>query len=122
MSNEEIDELDKILYDYEQKSTNVIVIVSISENLTEDNFRQYAFNLANNCKIGQADKNNGLLIIYSSKLQQLGFVLGLGTEKVLTNEMFDKIMSEKIRPEFKKSNYYKGLRDAVAEVIKVWQN
>lgn len=122
MSNEEIDELDKILYDYEQKSTNVTVIVSISENLTEDNFRQYAFNLANNWKIGQADKNNGLLIIYSSKLRQLEFVLGLGTEKVLTNEMFDKIMSEKIRPEFKKSNYYKGLRDAVAEVIKVWQN
>ena len=69
VTNEEIDELDKMLYDYEQKSTNVIVIVSISENLTEDNFSEYALKLANNWAIGQADKNNGLLLIYSAKLR-----------------------------------------------------
>lgn len=113
LSDEEIDELDKMLYDYEQKSTNVIVIVSISENLTEDNFSEYALKLANNWAIGQADKNNGLLLIYSAKLRQVEFVSGIGTQKTLTDKILGKIIAEKILPDFKKGNFYIGLNNGV---------
>lgn len=117
----QIQELNQILSEYEHKTTNQIAIISINENLNEKNFNQYALDLSNYWGIGIADKNNGLTIVYSSKLRKIRICTGIGTEKILTDEICEKIMNEKILPEFKNGNYYLGLKNGITEFIKLWK-
>ena len=119
LTKEQISELSKILSDYEMKSANQIAIVSISKNLNTANFDQFAFDLSNNWGVGTTNKNNGLTIIYSEKLRKIRICTGVGTAKILTDEICEKILTEKILPEFKKGNHFSGLKDGVNEFIKL---
>ncbi|WP_300674490.1 YgcG family protein [Soonwooa sp.] len=121
LTEKEIEDLTKKLSDYEKQTSNQIAIVSISDNLTENNFDQYAIDLSNHWKIGTSENNNGLTIIYSKKLRKVKISTGTGAEKILTNEICEKVLNEKIIPEFKNGNYYQGLDNAVTEFITMWK-
>lgn len=122
LSKEEVETLEKILRDYEQESTNQIFIVSISDNVTEDNFNQYALDLANNWGIGTAEKNNGLAIIYSDKLKNMRICTGIGTEKIITDEICRQVMDYIIMPQFKTDDYFSGLKNGVNAFIEAWKS
>lgn len=121
LTDKEIEDLTKRLSDYEKQTSNQIAIVSISDNLTENNFDQYAIDLSNHWKIGTSEKNNGLTIIYSKKLRKVKICTGEGAEKILTNDICEKVLNEKIIPEFKNGNYYQGLDNDITEFITMWK-
>jgi len=118
-TSKQIENLTKILSDYESKTTNQIAIVSISENLTDNNFDKYALDLSNYWGVGTADKNNGLTIIFSEKLRKIRISTGTGTQNILTDEMCKKIIDEIIIPEFKNEDYYSGIESGIIEIIKL---
>ncbi len=114
--------LETKLNDFEKQTTNQIVIVTLnSDRLTEENFDKYALDLSNYWKIGTKEKNNGLTIVLSPKLRKIRISTGLGTEKVLTDEICDYILQTVIIPEFKDENYFEGLDKATDEFIKLWK-
>ena len=117
----EIEKLSKILSEYQAKTTNQIAIVSISENLDETNFDQYALDLSNNWGVGTSEKNNGLTIIFSKQLRKIRISTGTGTENILTDDICEKVLNEKILPEFIKGNYYLGIENGLNEFIKLWK-
>ena len=121
MKDGEINKLSKILEDYENKTTNQIVIISITKNLNENNFDQFALDISNNWKISTNDKNNGLTIVFSKKLRKIRICTGIGTENTLTEQICEKVLNEKILPEFKKGSYYLGLTNGINELIKLWK-
>lgn len=121
LTNDQINKLSKILSDYEEKTTNEIAIVSITKNLNENNFDQYALDLSNNWGIGKAEKNNGLTIVFSTKLNKIRISTGNGTEKILTDQICKIILDEKILPEFKKGDFNAGLTNGINEFIKLWK-
>lgn len=114
--------LETKLNDFEKQTTNQIVIVTLnSDRLTEENFDKYALDLSNYWKIGTKEKNNGLTIVLSPKLRKIRISTGLGTEKVLTDEICENIVQTVIIPEFKDGNYFEGLDKATDEFIKLWK-
>ncbi len=114
--------LETKLNDFEKQTTNQIVIVTLnSDRLTEENFDKYALDLSNYWKIGTKEKNNGLTIVLSPKLRKIRISTGLGTEKVLTDEICENIVQTVIIPEFKDENYFEGLDKATDEFIKLWK-
>ncbi|WP_276679941.1 TPM domain-containing protein [Empedobacter brevis] len=121
LTNEELNKLSKILAEYENTTTNQIAIISISKNLNENNFNQYALDLSNNWGIGTAEKNNGLTIVFSKHLRKIRICTGTGTEKILTDQICEKVLNEKILPEFKNDDYYSGLINGINEFIKLWK-
>lgn len=121
LTHEQINELTNIISEYKSKTTNEIAIVSISENLTEDNFDQFALDLANHWGVGTAEKNNGLAIIFSKQLRRIRICTGIGTEKILTDKICEKVLHETIIPEFKNENHYLGLKNGINEFIKLWE-
>ncbi len=122
LTKEEIADLEKIIREYKNKTTNQIAIVSITDTLTEDNFDQYALDLSNYWGIGTKEKLNGLTIIYSIKLRKIRISTGTETEKKLTDEICDNILNEKILPYFKEGDYYSGLKNGTNEFIRIWGN
>ncbi len=121
LTNEQINELSKIITDYESKTTNQIAIVSISDDLNKNNFQQYALDLSNRWGIGTAEKNNGLTIVFSKSLKQIRICTGIGTEKILTDKICETVLTEKILPEFRNGDYYLGLKNGITEFIKWWK-
>lgn len=114
--------LERKLRKFDRKTTNQIVIVTIdSDELNEENFEDFAFNLSNSWGVGVAGKDNGLTIILSPTLRKIRISTGYGTQKSITDEMCVDIIERLIVPEFQKGNYYKGLSKAIDEIIDIWK-
>ncbi len=114
-------ELNKILYDYDLKTSNQIAIVSIEKNMTEDEFYKYALDLSNNWGFGTEEKDNGLTIVYSKKLHAIRICTGVGTEKILKDEICEDVLRNHILPQFRKDDYYSGLKNGVQQFIEKWK-
>jgi uncharacterized protein len=81
----------------------------------------YAVEFGDRLGVGKKDKNNGLVIVFSSKLSETFIATGLGTENILTDPICKKIVDEKMVPNFKEGKYFLGLESGLKECIRNWQ-
>lgn len=59
------DELSKIIIDFEKQTSNEIAIVTLKEiHPTYEDFDKYCFDLSNYYGVGKKEKDNGLVIIF----------------------------------------------------------
>lgn len=106
---------------FEKETSNQIAIVSIKTINGYDSFQRYAIDLSNYWGVGQKDKDNGLTIIFSTALKKIRISTGVGTEKILTDEICKSVIENTILPEFKKENYYTGIELGLDELIQKWK-
>jgi uncharacterized protein len=121
-TKEENQELENIIADFENKTTNEIAIVTTDNIGDYTDFEKYAFDLSNEWGVGKKGKDNGMTIVFSNKLRKIRINTGTQTGKIVTNEICDKIMNEKIIPEFKKGEFFIGVKNSLLELIKIWGN
>ncbi len=70
--------------------------------------------------IGQADKDNGILILLAKDDRKIAINTGKGVEHLLTDAMSKRIINRDIIPYFKRDDYFGGLdraTDAIFEVL-----
>ncbi|MDX6748058.1 TPM domain-containing protein [Polaribacter sp. PL03] len=113
--------LDKTIGTYEIESTNEIAIVTIESIKPYENIKAYASELSNDWGIGKAEKNNGLLILFSKSLGKIQISTGTGTEKILTDKICKKVIDQIIIPEFKKGDFHSGIKKGLEELIIRWK-
>ncbi len=113
-------ELSNLIYDYSIKTTRQIVVATIDNISPYSNIQKFATDLANYWGVGTAKKNNGLTIVVCNPCRQIGIATGTGTEQILTNEICKEVIENTIIPEFKKGNFYDGIKKSVTELIKKW--
>lgn len=119
-SKNQLDSLNVKLNQYEDQTTNEIVIIT-KDSIAED-IVLYSVNLANEIGIGKKDKNNGLLILFIKNSRQIRISTGLVTEKILADSICQNIIDKQMIPEFKKGNFYKGINDALDKIIIKWES
>ncbi len=110
--NQKIDKLKKI----NGNEVAVVVINSIG-NTNHDDF---ASDLFNYWKIGEASTNNGLLILLIMDKRKVVFRTGYGIEDLLPDKLCVDIQQNYMVPEFKKGNFDSGILkglDVVAEIL-----
>lgn len=113
--------LEAKLQHYDKRTTNQIVIVTLdSEERTDDNFDEYALELSKYWGVGTKEKNNGLTIVFDPGLRRIRINTGLGTEKILTDEICERVLQTLIVPAFRTDSYFEGLDKATNEFIKLW--
>lgn len=113
--------LERMLREYDVLTGNQIVVATIDENLTAENFDSYVVDLSNYWEIGTKEKDNGLTVIFSPELRKIRISTGKGTEKILTDVVCQEIITAYILPEFRKDQYYQGIKNGVEELIKRWK-
>lgn len=111
---------EKISY-YEFETTNEIAIITIDSIAPYDNISDFTTDLAKEWGIGKAEKNNGLVILFCMSLREVRISTGLGTQKILTDEICKNIIDQILIPNCKKDDYYIGIEKALAEIILKWQ-
>ena len=118
LKDETVKLLNKQLSMLEGITTDQIAIVVIG-SIGKASRKRFAEGLYNRFRIGQKDKDNGLLILMVRQPLQLEFVLGFGMEGVLGDSLCRRIGVEYMLPQFAKKHYDQGLLDGLAALIKV---
>lgn len=117
LSPEQVKELNDIVTKHEKETTNEIAIVTISSFEPYKTLFDYSLALANYWGIGKKDKNNGIAIVFGKQIRQIRIQVGYGLEKKLKDDEAKKIIDYTIIPEFKKGDYFTGIKKGLLEII-----
>lgn len=115
------EELTQIIIDFEKQTSNEIAIITLKEiHPTYEDFDKYCLDLSNYYGVGKKEKDNGLVIVFSTELRKIRINTGTQTENILTNEICKEEV-DKIIPEFKKGNYFEGVKNCLLNLIHNWK-
>ena len=99
-----------------EKDTTAQVFVATVKSLEGDDIQDYANRLFEKWKIGQKDKNNGVLFLVALDDRKMWIEVGYGLEPIITDGRAGRIRDEDVIPMFKKGDYEGG---TVAGVNKI---
>ena len=97
-------------------STSTQIVIAIISSTEGENIAYLAANWGEKWGIGQAGKDNGVLVLLAKNDRKVNISTGKGVEGRLTDALSRRIVETRIIPEFKRGDYYKGL-DAGVEGI-----
>lgn len=72
--------------------------------------------IAKEMKLGRAVYDDGVLVTVAPNERRMRIEVGLGLEKVITNEIASDINTEIMAPRFRKGDFYSGVKEAVFEI------
>jgi len=81
----------------------------------------YAMRVAEQWQLGDADKDNGLLIVVAVQDRRLQILTGYGLEGVLPDAVVSRIIREDIRPAFRTGDYAGGLQASIKRMDSILQ-
>jgi len=99
--------LEQKLIKYADSTSTQIVIATILTTNGEE-IAYYATNFAHKWGIGQADKDNGVLILVAKDDRKMTIQVGYGLEHILTDALSRRIIETVMTPFFKQGDYYGG--------------
>lgn len=80
----------------------------------------FANELFNDWGIGDAELNNGVLIVLAKEQHDLKFETGYGAEETLPDALCQRIFEDYMVPFFKEDDYEGGLCSAVTQILEVY--
>lgn len=116
LSDSERSSLGTKLVNYADTTSTQIVVVIISTTKGED-ISLLGAKWGHKWGIGQADTDNGILILLAKDDRTVDINTGYGIEYRITDRMAERIINNYMIPEFKKGNYYAGLDKATSVMI-----
>ncbi|MBN1837808.1 MAG: TPM domain-containing protein, partial [Spirochaetales bacterium] len=114
---EQADNLNRLLLDYEAATSNQFALL-IVPSLEGEALEEYAIEVASAWELGQADKDNGLLLLVAFEERRLRIEVGYGLEGVLTDAFCGRVIDHTIVPYFKAGDYYEGITAGLLELIR----
>ncbi len=100
-------------------STQIVVAIILSTQGEDINY--LAANWGEKWGIGNAEKDNGVLILLAKDDRKIAIQNGRGVEYLLTDFQSKRIIERVIIPEFKKGDYYRGLDKGVDYIFRTLQ-
>ncbi len=109
-------DLERKLTDLEQKSGIQLVVATVP-SLGGEEIEPYANELFRAWKLGEATKNNGVLLLIAPKERRVRIEVGYGLEGTLTDAVSSIIISNAIAPRFKAGDFDGGVTRGVDDII-----
>ena len=101
---------------FEQSDSTQVVILTIP-SLEAEALEDYSIKVAEAWKIGQAGKDNGVLVLVANKEHRIRIEVGRGLEGRLTDLMAGQIVDLVIKPRFKRGDFDGGFTAGVSAII-----
>ena len=106
------------LKDLEDKSGIQLVVATV-KSLQGGDIETYANELFRAWKLGQAQKNNGVLLLVAPNEHKVRIEVGYGLEGTLTDALSSVIISSAVVPRFKTGDFSGGITRGVDGIISV---
>ncbi|MDB5255379.1 MAG: hypothetical protein JWM14_74 [Chitinophagaceae bacterium] len=121
LKEETVQRMNQQLYLLEGITTDQVAVVVLG-SIGSASPKDFANRLFSRFRVGQKDKDNGLLILLVMNPHRVEFETGYGLEGVLPDATCKRIQLEYMIPRFKEGDYDQGLSDGVTAVIKILNN
>jgi uncharacterized protein len=112
LSQQTIDNLEHKLKVFEDSTTNQMGILIIS-SLNGEIIEQYALRAAKEWKLGQADKDNGIVMVVAVDDHKMRIETGHGLEGALPDAISNRIIRNEMAPRFRRGDFDGGVTAAV---------
>lgn len=116
LSSSESEALEQKLVAYDDSTSTQIAIVII-ESLEGAEVGSYAAELGEKWGVGSKKNHNGVMILMAKKEHKVTIRTGYGVEEKLGAIICDRIIQNKLVPNFKAGNFYEGFAEATDEMI-----
>ncbi|MFZ2469949.1 MAG: TPM domain-containing protein, partial [Parvibaculum sedimenti] len=111
-------EIEAALAAHEAKTTEQVVVATVP-SLDGNDIATYANETFRIWKLGQKDKNNGVLFLIAPNEHELRIEVGYGLEGTLTDALSSQIIRDIVTPRFKAGDLPGGIEDGTAAILKV---
>lgn len=101
---------------HEDKTTNQVVVVTVN-TLQGLEIADYGYQLGRHWGIGQADANNGVLLVVAPKQRKVRIEVGYGLEGTLTDALSKQIVDFEIIPRFKQKDFQAGIQAGTKAIL-----
>lgn len=108
-------ELTERLATLERDTTDQLVVLTVADLRGRD-IADYGVRLGRFWALGQADRDNGVILIVAPKERQVRIEVGYGLEGVLPDALAARIIHERITPAFRVGGFERGVSDGVAAI------
>ena len=117
LTTEEKQRLEDKLVAFDDTSSTQIAVVII-KSVGDYDINEYGVQLGRKWGIGQAGKNNGILLLVALGDRKMTIQTGYGVEGALPDVIAEQIRVNDINPRFKAGDYYGGLDVGTDQIIK----
>ena len=121
MTTEQTLELECALRLYNDSTSNQLCVVTV-ESLDDLTPAEYAQQLGEKWGVGQAGKDNGVIILVKKKTEESGgdvfIATGYGVEGLLPDAICKRIVERTMIPKLKEGDYHGAIVDAISEIQK----
>lgn len=108
LSSEQVQTLNEKIQGYRERTGNQLAVLMVPA-ITDDYLENFSINVARTWGVGEAGKNNGVLLLIAKDDRKMRIEVGSGLEGDLTDLRASRIIRDRIAPEFKKDKYYQGI-------------
>ena len=108
--------LEQELQAFEQSDSTQIVVLTIP-SLEGEVLEEFGIKVAEQWKIGQKGKDNGIIMLVSKQDRKIRIEVGRGLEGKITDLMSGRIIDLVIKPKFKRGDFDNGLISGVHALI-----
>ncbi len=117
LTAEQIQALERKLVAYDDSTSNqvaVVIIPTIGDNGIED----VSLKILREWGVGGKQNNNGIVLLIAKDDRKVRIEVGYGLEGAIPDITARSIISHDIVPAFKEENYYRGIDEAVNDIMK----
>ncbi|PJZ47278.1 TPM domain-containing protein [Leptospira brenneri] len=108
--------LENKLRDHESKTSNQVAVLVVS-SLEGEVLEEYSLKVAETWRLGQKNKDNGVLLFIALNDRKLRIEVGYGLEGSLTDVLCHHIIEKQIKPYFKKGDFESGIQNGVNAIL-----
>jgi len=113
-------QLEEKLRQFEEETTNQVV-VAIFPSLEGGSLEDFSIRLAEAWKVGQKEKDNGVILLIFKEDRALRIEVGYGLEGALPDATSKLIIENEIIPQFREENFAEGVERGVQAIIEATQ-
>jgi len=118
LSSREMNEISGFILQLEASSSAQVAVLTVPD-LQGYSIEEFSLKAAETWKLGQADRDNGVLVLMAVEEKKVRIEVGYGLEGDLTDAKSGFIIRERILPQFRKGNFGQGLYEGVASIAGV---
>ena len=108
--------LEQKLAGFERETSNQVAVLTVP-SLEGDSIDQFAIRVAEQWKLGQTGKDNGVLMVIASGERKVRIEVGMGLQGVLPDITASKIIREVMRPDLKSGNFDRAVNVGVDAIM-----
>ncbi len=110
--------IEDLLLDLERTTSAQAAMLTVPD-LEGESIEDYSLQVAEEWQLGQADRDNGILILLALEEKKVRIEVGYGLEGDMTDAKSGFIIREIMLPQFRNGNYAQGLYDGASAVTGV---